>query len=82
MVIAAGRAASQVRAHERHLRVGGSGGQFEFDLDIEQLEALIAADLGVSRADQLLDQALGIIWHVRCHLHSPSMPSRGRRGRP
>jgi len=35
-----------VGAHERHLG-GGSAGQLEFDVGIEQIEALVAAEIGI-----------------------------------
>jgi hypothetical protein len=36
-----------VGAHERHLGVGGSAGQLEFDVGIEPLATLVAAEIGI-----------------------------------
>lgn len=46
VIVTAGRAAPRVGAHERHLG-GGSAGQLEFDVGIEQIEALVAAEIGI-----------------------------------
>jgi len=61
MVAAARRAALQVRAHSRHLSVSVRPGRLELDVDIERLEALLAAELGSGWADQTLSQAPGVI---------------------
>ena len=49
MIVAAGWAALKVRAHKRHLSVSGDPGQFELDVRVEHLEALLAAELRTAR---------------------------------
>jgi hypothetical protein len=47
VIVTAGRPAPQAGAHERHLGVGGAAGQLECGGGIEQLEALVAAEIGI-----------------------------------
>ena len=75
MILTAGRAAAKVNAHHRHLDVGRPAGQFELDIRVEDIEALLTAKLGTGRPDQVSDVAGPVIWHVPGHLRSPSTPS-------
>ena len=43
-----GPGSPQLGSHERHLGVGGSASQLEFDAGIEQLDTLVAAETGTS----------------------------------
>jgi hypothetical protein len=45
VVLVAGRAAIEVRAHARNLAIGVRFGQFELDVAVELLEALFAGQL-------------------------------------
>ena len=46
MVLIAGRAAFEMRAHTRDLLVGGCAGELELDVAVELVEALLAGQLG------------------------------------
>ncbi len=54
MVLAAGRAAGEVLAHPRHGGVGVAAGELELDVAVELLEALLAGELVLCRAEQSL----------------------------
>ena len=73
MVIAAGWAAHEVRAHGRHRDVRPDAGQFKLDVCIELIEAFVASELRSGRAEQpafkemRLDQGGGYPGTPRAH---------------
>jgi hypothetical protein len=75
VVLVASRAALQVFAHPGQTRVGVRAGQLEFDVLVEELEALLAADLGVARPQQPRDEFPVSV--VRATLHLPCFSARG-----
>ena len=52
MLLAAGRAAGQMGAQARDRRIGVRTGELQLDVSVELLEALVAADLRPSRAEE------------------------------
>ena len=61
VVLVAGRAALQVLAHPGHRASASAPAQLELDVLVEQLEALLAADLGAGRAEQRVRAARGVL---------------------
>src|SRR4051794_41577924 len=59
VLLAAGGAARQVRCHPWDPLVGGCADQLELDVDVERLEALVAAELGRGRAQQAREGLIG-----------------------
>src|SRR3954468_10415966 len=64
VILAAGRAAFEMRAHPGEELVGVIAGQLEVDVLVQQLEALVAADLGPIGAEQAGEQVAGVGRHV------------------
>src|SRR6266540_2489273 len=62
VLLAAGRAAVEVRAHPRDPSLRVAALELELDVFVEPLEALLAADVRTGRAEQLL-QALVALGH-------------------
>src|SRR4051794_6469909 len=56
VVLAAGRAARQMRRHARHPRIGRRPAELELDVRVELLEALVAAQLGRGRAERAREE--------------------------
>jgi hypothetical protein len=56
VILVAGGTALEVSAHAGQAGVGVLAGQLELDVLVEELEALLAADLGIGRSDQSGDQ--------------------------
>jgi len=61
VLLAARRAALEVLAHPGDLSVGVVAGELGLDVLVEQLEALVAADLAALRAEQAGEQVVGIV---------------------
>src|SRR5215211_455336 len=67
VVLPAGRAALEVSAHAGDRLVGAAARQLELDIPVELLEALLAADLGPSGAEQPANELvawLGLVSHL------------------
>jgi hypothetical protein len=60
VLLAAGGAAVQVGAQTRKSGVGIVSGNLEIDIAIELFEALVAADLGLGRAEQPSEHVLEV----------------------
>ena len=62
-VLVAGGAADQMRAHAREALVGGAALQRQFDVDVERVEALVAADFGLAGAGEGSQEAHAtVVW--------------------
>ena len=70
----AGLAAFKVRAHPGNRLVGVSAGEFELDLAVELIEALLAGELGVGGSEQPSQERIACPESVV----SSSSPSGGR----
>ena len=76
VVLVAGGAPGQVRAHPRHAGIGVSSAQLELDVAVELFEALLAGQLGRIRPEQQ-PEALGVCRFAR-HLILLRAPRRHR----
>jgi hypothetical protein len=52
VVLGAGRAAFEVRAHAREALIGGRVGEFQFHVAVQVVEALLAGEFGTARSDE------------------------------
>jgi hypothetical protein len=58
VVLVAGWAAFEVRAHARHVFVGGCAGKLELDIVVELVEALVASQLRSWGAEESREELL------------------------
>jgi hypothetical protein len=71
VVLAAGRAALEVRPHARHRGVGVAAGELELDVAVELVEARLAGQLRVGRSEQPVKQVGGSRGVVVAHERPP-----------
>jgi hypothetical protein len=80
VILVAGWTAFEVRAHARNLLVGVCRGEFQFDVAVELLEALLAGQLWSRWAEEQCQAALVVGCVVCCHdagMCVPPTPSSG-----
>ncbi len=61
MLLRAGGAAGEVRAHAGHGRLGVGAIELELDVPVELLEALVAVDGTAGRAEQPREQVVPVV---------------------